>query len=71
MVKCYRDFDVGLIGNLCFFKVLASNIRSQVRKERETLNLTNNEIGNLEQETKKLQQALQQTKTNCEFHKVA
>lgn len=49
--------------------VLASNIRSQVRKERETLNLTNNEIGNLEQETKKLQQALQQTKTNCEFHK--
>lgn len=52
------------------WKVLANNIRSQVRKEREALNLANTETGTIEQETKRIHQGLNQITKNREFHKV-
>lgn len=52
-------------------KVLANNIRSQVRKEREVINLISTETSNLEQETRRLQQGLNQLSKNHESQKVS
>lgn len=51
-------------------KVLAKNIRNQVRQEREAINLASTETGTVEQETKRINQKLQQMTKNVEFHKV-
>lgn len=57
---------------MCVYcKVLANNIRSHVRKEREALNLANTETGTVEQETKRLQQRLNQISKNYETQKVS
>ncbi|EFX81493.1 hypothetical protein DAPPUDRAFT_102466 [Daphnia pulex] len=49
--------------------VLAKNIRNQARQEREALNLASTETGTIEQETKRINQKLQQMTKNVDFHK--